>query len=185
MRVEATRSIVLALLLAAMPLVTPALARQFTDDEKRGLADAIQKFDDLMKAGDFGAVVDASIPPKLLQSMSDKYKVPVDQFKPLVVQQMQQAMKTVKIDSYSMDLDGADYEETADGTPYALVPSETVMEIGSNKIKATADTLALIDDDGKWYLLNVGQASQVEILKSVYPSFADITFPEGKQEPVQ
>jgi len=177
------KSTVLALALAAT-LAAPALARQFTDAEKQGLADAVQKFDVAMKANDFGTVVDTSVPPKLLAAMASGANLPVDQLKTLVIQQMTQAMQTVKIDSYGMDLGNAAYEEAKDGTPYVLVPSQVVMEIAGKKTKATAPTLAIIDD-GKWYLLNVGQPTQVGTLKSVYPSFADVTFPQGKMEPVQ
>ena len=183
MRMGVIRNVVLALALAAA-LATPALARQFTDDEKQGLADAVQKFDAAMKGNDFGTVIDASISPKLLAAMARTYSVPADQLKTLVIQQMQQAMQTVKIDSYGMDVTKADYEEAADGTPYALIPSDVVMEIGANKTKSSGATLAIIDD-GKWYLLNVGQKEQVGMLKSVYPSFADVTFPEAKMEAVQ
>ena len=177
------KSTVLAVVLGAV-LAVPALARQFADDEKQGLAAAVQAFDAAMKASDFGAVIDASLPPKLLAAMATNAKVPADQLKTLVVQQMTQAMQTVKIVSYGMDVAKADYQEAKDGTPYALVPSEVVMEIGGSKAKATAQTLAIIDD-GKWYLLNVGQPDQVGVLKSVYPAFADVTFPQGKMEPVQ
>ena len=177
------KSAVLALAVGAA-LVAPALARQFTDAEKQDLADAVQKFDVAMKANDFATVVDTSIPPKLLTAMATGANVPVDQLKSLVIQQMTQAMQTVKIESYGMDVAKADYEETKDGTPYALVPSEVVMEISGKKTKASAPTLAIIDD-GKWYLLNVGQPTQVGTLKTVYPSFADVTFPQGTMEPVQ
>jgi hypothetical protein len=180
MRMGAFTSAVLVFAL----LATPVLARDFTDDEKNGLSDAIEKFDAAMKSADYGTVVDSSISPKLMEAMGKTYNVPADQLKTLVIQQMQQAMQTVKIDSYRMDLDNADYEETTDGTPYALVPSETVIEIGTAKTKSSAPTFAIIDD-GKWYLLNVGQKQQADMVKSVDPSFADVTFPEAKTEPVQ
>ena len=177
------KSSVLALALSAA-LAAPAIARQFTDAEKQGLTDTVQKFDDAMKANDFATVVDTSIPPKLLTAMASGANVAVDELKTLVIQQMTQAMQTVKIDSYAMDVGKADFEEAKDGTPYALVPSEVVMEIAGKKTKASAPTLAIIDD-GKWYLLNVGQPTQVGTLKTVYPSFADVTFPQGTMEPVQ
>ena len=183
MRMGVVKSAVLAVALAAA-LAAPALARQFTDDEKQGLADAVTAFNAAMTANDFSTVVDASISPKLLEAMGKTYNVPADQLKTLVVQQMQQALQTVKIDSFSMDLTQADYEEAKDGTPYALLPSVVIMEVGANKTKSSGATLAIIDD-GKWYLLNVGQKEQVGMLKSVYPAFADIDFPEAKMEAVQ
>ena len=122
MRMGVLKNTVLALAVAAT-LITPVLAREFTDDEKAGLADAIEKFDASMKASDFNAVVEASISPKLMTAMATTYKVQEDQLKTLVIQQMTQAMQTVKIDSYGMDVTKADYEEAKVGTPYALVPS--------------------------------------------------------------
>jgi len=183
MRKGALKNAILAAALIAA-LATPALARQFTDDEKTGLADAVQKFDDAMKANDFNTVVDASISSKLMTAMASKYNVPADQLRTMVVDQMSKAMQAVTIDSYGMDIGTADYEEAKDGTPYALVPSAVVMEIGGKKMKSSVSTLGIIDDD-KWYLLNVGQKDQVDMLKSVYPSFADVTFPEAKMEAAQ
>jgi len=183
MRMGVLKNTVLALAIAAA-LLSPALAREFTDGEKTGLADAVEKFDVAMKASDYNTVVDASISPKLMTAMATTYKVPADQLKAMVVAQMTQAMQTVKIDSYGMDVANADYEEAKDGTPYALVPSEIVMEIGGKKMKSSGSTLAIVDD-GQWYLLNVGQKDQVAMLKSVYTSFADVTFPEAKMEAAQ
>jgi hypothetical protein len=183
MRMGVLKNTVLALAVVAS-LITPAVARQFTDDEKTGLADAIAKFDAAMKANDFNTVVEASISPKLMTAMATNFKVPENQLKTLVVQQMTQAMQAVKIDSYGMDVANADYEEAKDGTPYALVPSVVVMEVSGKKVNSSGSTLALIDD-GKWYLLNVGQKDQVAMLKSVYTSFADVTFPEAKMEAAQ
>ena len=183
MRMGAIRNIVLAVALGAA-LVTPAWARQFDDAEKQALAEAVQSFDAAMKSNDFGAVIDASISPKLLAAMAETYKVPADQLKTLVIQQMQQAMQTVKIDSYGMDVASADYQEAKDGTPYALVPSEVILDVGGNKTRSSGSTLAIIDD-GKWYLLNVGQKEQVAMLTTVYTSLADVTFPEAKMEAVK
>ena len=183
MRTGELKGAILALTLVAA-LAAPALARPFSDEETQGLAQAVQAFDAAMQGSDFGAVVDASLSPKLLTAMAGSNNMTADQLKTLVIQQMQQAMQAVKIDSYGMDVTKADYEEAKDGTPYALVPSEVVMEIGGNKTKSSGATLAIIDD-GKWYLLNVGQKDQAAMLKSVYPAFADITFPEAKMEAVQ
>src|SRR3569833_1629872 len=116
MRMGVVKSAVLAVALAAA-LVALVLARQFTDDEKQGLADAVKAFNAAMTANDFSTVVDASISPKLLEKMDKTNNVPADQLKTLVVQQMQQTQQTDKNDTNSMDLTQADYEEAKDGTP--------------------------------------------------------------------
>jgi hypothetical protein len=59
------------------------------------------------------------------------------------------------------------------------------MDLGEagGKIKATSSTLGLLDEE-TWYLVRVEDAQQVEILKEVYPAFADVEFPTGSMEPV-
>jgi hypothetical protein len=181
MRMRILTAAIVALALIAAPM-TAAMAREFTDTEKQGLAETIKGFDEAMGGGDFERIV-ATIPPKVLQSMADKFKLPIDQLRTSVIEQSKEALKTVTIVSYAMDLDHAEYKETADGTPYVLVPTETVMEVGKDKLRATAQTLAIFDE-GQWYLVRVSEKAQVDIFKAVYPSFTDVEFPEGKLEPV-
>jgi exodeoxyribonuclease V alpha subunit len=54
-----------------------------------------------------------------------------------------------------MDLEKAEFVALADGSPYALIPTETVMDLGEGgKYRATSSTLGLLDGE-TWYLVRV------------------------------
>ena len=165
-------------------LATPVLAAEFTDEQLEGLAARIESFDAAMKASDMSLVMDV-VPPKVLDKIAANFNVTTEQLIEATQQQMDQVMKDVEIVSFGMDLETAEFLETADGTPYALIPTETVMDMGEagGKVKASSSTLGLFDEE-TWYLVRVEDAQQVAILKEVYPAFADVEFPTGSMEPV-
>ncbi|WP_055046214.1 hypothetical protein [Devosia sp. A16] len=175
-------------LLAAASLVAalaaPALAAEFTAEQLEGLAARIESFDAAMQASDMSEVMDV-VPPKVLDQIAAKFNVTTEQLIEATQQQMDQVLKDVNIVSFGMDLEAAEFLETADGTPYALIPTETVIDMGEagGKQKASSSTLGLLDED-TWYLVRVEDAQQVAILKEVYPAFADVEFPTGSMEPV-
>ena len=82
---------------------------------------------------------------------------------------MDESLKTVTIVSFGMDLEQATYAETADGTPYVLIPTETVIDLGEQgKIRASSQTLGLLDE-GEWYLVRIEDAATMAALKAIYP----------------
>lgn len=172
-----------ALIVALLAMAGPALARDLTEAEKEGLAQAVESFDAAMRAKDMDTVV-GTIPPKVLAAIAEQSGVDVEQLRQAVVEQSKQAMSAVTVVSFGMDLKTAQYREATDGTPYVLIPTETVMDAGTGKMKATSQTLALLDE-GKWYLLRVSDAEQVKILQTVYPQFAGLQFDPGTMEAVE
>ncbi len=165
-------------------LAAPTFAAEFTDEQLAGLTARIESFDAAMKASDMSEVMDV-VPPKVLDKIAANFNVTTEQLVEATQQQMDQVLKDVKIVSFGMDLDAAEFLETADGTPYALIPTETVIDMGEKggKTKASSATLGLLDEE-TWYLVRVEDAQQVAILKEVYPAFADVEFPTGSMEPV-
>ncbi|NTJ44064.1 hypothetical protein G6L28_15795 [Agrobacterium larrymoorei] len=175
-----------ALLLSLMLLPCcwqAAHARDFTAAEKAGLGQQIQRFDAALTKSDFKAVSD-TIPPKVLQAIASKAGISLEQLRAALTTQMQIALASVKLLEFDMDFDKAQYHEAPDGTPYVLVPTRTLMETEGTKLEAISHTLALVDS-GEWYLLRVSDAQQVDILREVYPSFADVELPAGTVQPVQ
>ncbi len=168
---------------ATLSLALPVSSREMTDDEYAALEATIAEFDAAMKVNDMERVI-ATIPPGVLASIAESNGVDVEQLRAAVIEQSAKAMESVTIVSFGMDLENGEFLELADGTPYALVPTETVMDAGSGKLKASSDTLALLDED-TWYLLRVDDAQQVEILRKVYPGFAGVEFAPGTLEPVE
>ena len=158
-------------------------AREFTAEEKTDLQAQILRFETALKQGDFGVVAE-SVPPKVLQHIASKAGVDMATLQSAMQAQMQIALASVKFLDFKMDVDKAAYKQAPDGTPYVLVPSRSLMETKGQKIEAKTATLALIDG-GKWYLVRIDDAQQINIVREVYPSLATATFPTGTMTPVK
>lgn len=172
----------------AVPLLLASLAvadaRPLTADEKQQLEQAVQSFDAAMRGNDYEVIAN-TIPPRVLDFIAKQANMEVDALRTIVVQQMQAALATVKLESFSMDFAGLTEKELPGGEPYVLIPTETVISSeATGKMVAKSDTLALLDE-GKWYLLRVNDAQQVAIMRQVYPEFASVEFPGGTMEAVE
>ncbi|MDZ7928213.1 MAG: hypothetical protein U5L46_14685 [Agrobacterium sp.] len=168
-------------LLAVMS--NPALSRDLLPAEQDKLQTQIERFTSALNARDFD-FVGQTVPPKIFEFIANDAGVSVEQLRSALTTQMQMALAAVKITEFTMDEGAIRVEQTPDGTPYALVPTKTVMETGGQTIEARSHTLALIDG-AQWYLLRVSDQQQVTILRKVYPSFAAVQFPEDSVEPVK
>jgi hypothetical protein len=168
--------------LAVALLVVPSLARDATDAEKTALTETVGRFDTAMKANDIDHLIN-TLPPKMLAEMAAQFGVSTDELKVAAIEQSKAAMQSVTVVSFSMDVASARHASLADGTPYALIPTETVMDAGTGKMRAVSDTLAILDE-GTWYLLRI-DLGQLPILHKVYPGFADVALSAGTMEPVE
>jgi hypothetical protein len=174
--------------LLAVPLLLASIAvadaRPLNADEKQKLEQAVQSFDTAMRARDYEVVAN-TIPPRILDFVAKQANIEVDALRTIVVQQMKAALATVKLEGFSMDLADLTEKELANGEPYVLIPTETVMDSeATGKMVAKSDTLALLDQ-GTWYLLRVNDLQQVAILRQVYPEFASVEFSGGTMEAVE
>jgi len=169
-------------LFACLVLAVPAFGRDLTDAEKAGLADTVASFDAAMRANDMETVL-GTLPPKMLTAMAEQFGISVDELKIAAAEQSKLAMESVTLVSFSMDVANAKHDELADGTNYALIATEAVMDAGSGKIRAVSETLAILDG-GQWYLLRV-DAGQLPLLHQVYPGLVDVQISPGTMEPVE
>lgn len=161
----------------------PVAARGLAAHELASLKSTIAEFDAAMRAEDYGVVV-KTIPPKVIEHISKQAKIEVEPLTAFIVQTMKAAMQTVKLVSFGMDVDAIEQKELANGEPYAMVPTRTVMDPGTGKVAVKSHTLALLDNS-TWYLLRIEEVAQVEILKQVYPEFAGVVFPTGSVEAIK
>lgn len=175
--------IVAFLLVLLAACVQPTSARDFSAAERSTLTGQIARFEAALKDDDFDTV-GKTVPPKILESIASGAGVSVETLRSALKTQMQMALASVKLIEFGMDMGAARFEQTPDGTPYALIPTRTLMETDGQKIEAKSHTLALIDG-GEWYLLRVTDQQQVTILRKVYPAFATVQFPEGSVQPVE
>jgi len=174
----------LAVLALALSLgAGPALARGITDAEAAALATRVAAFDAAMRASDYPAII-GIIPPPVLQRIADDAKVPLADLEAALAGQMEQILATVTLVSFDMDLEAAEHRELADGEPYLLIPTETVMEAdGIGRLKVSSFTLGMLDQ-GAWYLVRTGDAAMVGILRQVYPQFTGVAFPADSTTPL-
>lgn len=179
--IKTAMSALAALLVVIVSAAVPALARDVTEEEQALLEETVASFDQGMRDMDMARVT-ATIPTKMLEAMAAQYSMTAADLTTAMVEQMTEAMKTVTLVSFGMDLENAEYLELSDGTPYVLIPTETVMDAGNGKIAAKSDTLALLDD-GVWYLLRPDE-SMLPTLRQVYPLFSEVEFTPGTMEAV-
>ena len=167
-----------------LALTLPVFAQELDDAQRAALVARIESFDAAMKASDMSGVLGV-VPPKMLEKIAAANSVTVEQLIAATQDQINEALKSMTIVSFGMDLEAAQFVALADGTPYALIPTETLMDLGEagGKYRAKSSTLGLLDGE-TWYLVRVEDPQQVALLKEVYPGFADVAFPTGSMEPV-
>lgn len=169
--------ILLLVMLVLVSTSNPVFSRDLTDGERTALHAQIARFETALKNSDYKTVGE-TIPPKVLQSIAGHAGISVSQLQSALTTQMQMTLAAVKLLSFDMDESKIQTKEAPGDTPYALIPTVTVMDAGEGKIEARSHTLALIDG-GEWYLLRINEEKQLAILREVYPSFASVEFPAG------
>lgn len=173
----------LSCLFLLIAVACPVSARDLSPAEQERLRAQIERFTTALNAQDF-ETVGKTVPPKIFEFIASDAGVTVEQLRSALTAQMQMALAAVKITEFTMDARAISLTETPDGTPYALIPTKTVMETGGQTIEAKSHTLALIDGSD-WYLLRVSDQQQVTILRKVYPSFATVEFPDDSTQTVK
>jgi hypothetical protein len=175
---------IIATALVVLAFAGAAFATELTKAQSEALTARVLSFDAAMKANSMKDIMGV-VPPKVLDAIAKQFGISTEQLIAATQQQFDEAMKTVKFESFVMDLDKLEVVQLADGTPYALIPTETVIDLGENggRMRAKSTTLGLLDGE-TWYLVRIEDPQQVAILKQVYPAFADVTFPTGSMEPV-
>ncbi|MDR6191974.1 hypothetical protein QE372_004289 [Agrobacterium pusense] len=173
----------LSCLFLLIAVACPVSARDLSPAEQERLRAQIERFSAALNAQDF-ETVGKTVPPKIFEFIASDAGVTVEQLRSALTAQMQMALAAVKITEFTMDARAISLTETLDGTPYALIPTKTVMETGGQTIEAKSHTLALIDGSD-WYLLRVSDQQQVTILRKVYPSFATVEFPDDSTQTVK
>jgi hypothetical protein len=172
-------SVVLALVFVA----GTAWARPLSDQERASLAAAIESFGAAVREGNYARMAQ-SMPPKVVASFARRAGATPGQIVDLMTKVMQQTWQDgdVKIESFAIDLGSADHKELASGIPYVLIPTQTTMiAVGGLRLRERSHTLALLDG-GKWFLLRINDAAQVQILLDGYPEFTGADLPSGSIE---
>lgn len=164
--------------LAALLLVAPAGARDLTAAERDGLSSAVAEFNAAMRSGDAERLVDAT-PRKIHEVIAKQFNVSVARLRDSAIKSAEQTLRQVTFEAFSMDVAGAENRKTADGEPYLLLPTTTVMRLeDGSRVEAKSMTLAFLDGP-EWRLVRVDQPRQAKFLSDAYPRFQGERFPPG------
>jgi hypothetical protein len=168
------------LLLVLVPCA--ASARSLNDREKAALAATVKSFEVAMREYNFARVVQ-TLPPRFLAALARRFGVSPDDIVAAMTKSMKQTLESgvAKIESFGFDLGPALYKEAPNGTPYVLIPTQTVVSVSGRRVREKGHTVALLDE-GQWYLLRIEGALQLQILREVYPEFGSVEIPSGSTE---
>ncbi len=121
----------------------------------------------------------AVLPPKIMESLAADAGRSTEEYRANLIRVMSEAMAPIAIERARLELAAADFLEAADGTPYVLVPTEVVADLGAEgRLASEFHTFALIDD-GAWRLLQLNDISQVRLFTRVYPGFGNVSLSTG------
>lgn len=171
-----------ATICACLVTAGAAMARDLTDAENASLTDVVAKFGTAMTGSDIAALVKA-IPPRIIRQMAERDGTSEAEISTALAQLIGDTMVAMPVKSFALKLPEAAHKELADGTPYLLIPTDTVMDAGgADKVLIRASTLALLDGS-EWYLLRTNDAQLVSVLREAYPDYVGVEFPEATLEP--
>lgn len=164
-------------LLLTLAFALTALPAAALDAAQRdGLDARIAAFGQATTASDYPQVI-AVMPPAMIAQMAGQLGVSVEDLRAALVAQVASVMESAMIEAFAMDTDSMVTGETADGMPYAFIPTFTrVSAPGIDAMEASSTTLAL-EDGGDWYLVRIQQPAQYDMVKAAYPGFTDIALP--------
>lgn len=159
-------------------------ARDLTDAESTMLNSAVEMYDKAMEGKDVPILVRA-IPPRIITQMAEHDKASEDDIRKALGDLIGQTLEALPVHSFTMDMAKAKHGHVADGTPYLLVPTETVMTTGGEgKTLMRSATLVMLDGD-LWYMVRGSDAQQVAALREAYPEYESVVFPDATMELVK
>jgi len=179
------RAVLTAVIAAGVLLGSPARAQEVTAADRAQVEARVDILEQALAGGDFAASLDVT-PPALRAALARRLGITEAEMRVLMAEAMGSMMADVTFVSYQMDVPGAAVRATpVGGRTYLMIPTTTVIDVkDAGRVRVRSETLAL-EEAGDWYLVRVQEASQTDILREVYPEFADVQFPPGVTEAVE
>lgn len=157
-----------------------AFAQELSDADRAAIGAAVDAFGEAMEAEDHD-VIAQTVPPRMLAHMAARAGVEVEAVRAALIAEMEKLSGQAVIAEYRIDEDGMTVGQFEDGLPYALLPTETIVQMDGKQVQVRSETLALQDAD-EWYLVRVSDPQQVTMLREVYPGFTDVEFAPSATE---
>lgn len=171
-----------ALLLAAALSFGTCLAQaqDLSETDRAAIVAAVDGFVAAMDAQDHD-VIAQTVPPRMIAHLADRAGVEVEAVRTALIAEMRELSGQAVIVEYRIDPDRMAVGRLDDGLPYALLPTETVVQVDGRKVRVSSQSLAL-QDAGEWFLVRVSDPQQVTLLHTVYPGFAEMEFAPSTTE---
>ena len=158
-----------------------AAARDVTDAEKGQLAEKVALLLTALR-DDRNAQIIHSIPPRVLSELAADAKLPVDDF----VDRMADGMvgdPGLEKDSIVLDVDRATYLKAGNAVPYVLIPFRKVFKRDGQRREIHSHMVALMDGTD-WYFVDLESPILPQMVRRLYPSFADVQLPRPEFRPL-
>ncbi|MEC7762416.1 MAG: hypothetical protein VX874_10960 [Pseudomonadota bacterium] len=160
---------------AAFATALPLSALAFDNSDKAGVQAAIQTFEANILSNNHEAVLGA-MPPKMLTYIASQVGMDPSELAGSMAKQMEIFMGDVTIERMNMNTNRMTTGTTSGGMDYAFIPTRTTVKGPGGRQTLNSQTLAL-EEDGQWYLVRIEQEQQLNIVKAVYPAFANVRLP--------
>lgn len=172
------RNILISMTLAVMVACTSAMPYDVPPAERAAMEQRVAQFSSDFRNGRTERIVDV-VPPKVTAALAARAGVTEERLRAGVIAETRAATRAVKILSYGMATDRAEWRQTTAGRPYALIPTQTVVQApDGTKLQSNNTTLAFADG-GIWYLVRIDDANQRSLLTEAYPEFGSLRVSPG------
>jgi len=176
------RRSIASVFLTAVAALSPAFARELTGDEKASLQQSVNALEVAVRSWDMAAIAN-NMAPRIVAMAAKRAGITDQQYVAGFIDDAAHRAHP-HVDLFSMNLSVADYKTTPNGTPYVLIPTETVFSLAQGKIDSHETTLGMLVG-GRWHLLRVDDETFFAELRQAYPEFADVAVPAGTLESVK
>jgi hypothetical protein len=167
-----------SLFAAALFMAACAAPYSLPADDRADVAARVAGFEKAFSQGRTAEIISV-IPPRMITAIARKGGVSEKVLRREMAKLTREATDKVEIVSFGMALDQAKFLTTPSGRPYGLIPTQTIIKVpGGPKLQSNNNTLTL-EDGGKWYLIRVDDAQQINLMREIYPDFKGVTFPKG------
>ena len=168
-------------LAAAPALAQDAPKATLSAADRAGLDARIDQLIGMVEAGQYSAMIEF-LPPKVVQTIADTFGVTADEAIEASRQMVDEVMSQVTILAFDIDRAGARTFVTPDGSrQYVILDLNMLMETQGIRVKAVSPNLAF-EDEGIWYIMDINDPAQANILREAYPEFEGVTFEPGTME---
>lgn len=163
-------------------LLLPAAAFAQSDADRAAIAELAGRFETVTRNADMAGSLQM-LPPTLIDSIAAQLNITREEYVGHMIQAAEQTAALIQVREVEIDMEAMDWHEAPDGTPYALIPTRSVVEVREapgaadvTVLEEDSRTLAL-KDGGEWHLVRLGSDKQQDSVRMAFPNLHAEDFP--------